>query len=95
MSMVTRFLRVVIYFKKLLLINSDDPLVSWPLTRRDKLTTYLHLQKAPGHQYKQSADIPREDSTLKTTKPFDHFTNVKSRDNLKNVYLHLHKTYGD
>ena len=95
MSMVTKFVRVVTYFKKLLLINSNDPSMSWPLTRRDKLTTYLHLQNAHGHRYKQSADIPWEDSTLKTTKPFDHFTNVRSRENLKNLYLHLHKTYGD
>ena len=95
MSMVTKFVRVVTYFKKLLLINSNDPSMSWPLTRRDKLTTYLHLQKTHGHQYKQSADIPWEDSTLKTTKPFDHFTNVRSHENLKNLYLHLRKTYGD
>ena len=34
-----------------------------------------------------------EAPTLKAAQPFDNMTHVRSRGNLKNLYLHFHDTY--
>ena len=54
-------------------------------------TLYLHLQKTNG---RQGADLEWEVPIRKATLSFNHVTNVKSRDNLKNLCFHYHKTYG-
>ena len=65
-----------------------------PVRSHDKLNTYLQLQKSHGHQRRQVADLQWGDPILKATQAFDHVTNVKSSDNMKNVYFHYHKAYG-
>ena len=61
----------------------------------DKLNAlYLHLQKTYEHQITQGADLQWQAPIVKATWPFDHVTNVRSRDNLKNLYFHYHKCYG-
>ena len=37
------------------------------------------------------ADLVQEALKLKATWPFDYVTNVRSRDNFKNLYLPFHK----
>ena len=60
---------------------------------RDKLNTlYLHLQKTHNHQIKQGTDLKWEAPIYKATWPFDHLTNLKSRDDLKNLFFHCHKS---
>ena len=59
---------------------------------RDKLNTYIHLQKNHGHQTRQSVDLPWGPPTIKTIWLFYHVTNVRSCDNF--IYLYLHLTYG-
>ena len=51
----------------------------------DKLNTlYLYLQKTHG-------DVLWEAPTIETTRSFDLVTNVRSRGNLKNLYLYFHE----
>ena len=57
-------------------------------------TLYLHLQKTCEHKTRQGADLQWEAPTFKAAWPFDHVTNVRLLDNLKNLYFHYHKTYG-
>ena len=60
----------------------------------DKLNTqYLHLQINYEHQGKQGADLLWKILIFQTTWPFDHVSNVRSQDNLKNFYFHYRKTY--
>ena len=40
---------------------------------------------------RQGADLQWE---VSIPKAFEHVTNLKSRDNLENLYFHYHKTYG-
>ena len=54
----------------------------------------LHLQKTHGHQARLGADLQWETPTINATWPFDYVTNVRSRDNLKNLHFHYHKTNG-
>ena len=62
---------------------------------RDKLDKLkLHLQKKHGLQTREVADLRWAATTLKAKLPFDHVTNVRSRDNMKKLYLHFHETYG-
>ena len=50
----TKHEKVVTYCEELPSTNSQNPVSS-----RDKLSTlYLHLQKTPGHQTRQGADLP-------------------------------------
>ena len=52
--MATKHETVVTYCEELSCTNSQNPVSS-----RDKLSTlYLHLQKTPGHQTMQGADLP-------------------------------------
>lgn len=41
----------------------------------------------------QDANLLWEASTFKAIWPLDHLINVRSRDNLKNLYFHFHKVY--
>ena len=66
--------------------------VMWDHVNLNTLT--LHLQKTHGHQARQGADLQWETHTINATWPFDHVTNVRSRDNLKNLHFHYHKTNG-
>ena len=61
------------------------------LRSREKSNTYLHLQKTREHQI---TDLQWESPILKAIWPFDHVTNERSLDSLKNLYFHGHKTYG-
>ena len=51
------------------------------------------MQKTHEHPIRQGADLLREIFILKTSWRFDHVTNTRSRDSLKNFYLHFHKIY--
>ena len=62
---------------------------------RDKLNTlYFHMKKTHRHQTRQGADLQRDVLILKATLFFDQVTNVKSLNDLKNMYFHYHKTFG-
>ena len=63
------------------------------LRLRDKLT-YLYFQRTHWQQNGQGTDLPWEVPNIIATWLFDHVTSTRSRDNLKNLNLHLHKTYG-
>ena len=54
----------------------------------------LHLQKTYGLQTRNDADLQWEAPTLKATWSFDDMTNVWPPDNLKNLCLQFHGTYG-
>ena len=60
---------------------------------RDKLRTYLHLQRTRGHQTRQGAYLQSGAPIFKATCPFDQVTHERSRDNLKNLYFHFQKAY--
>ena len=76
-------------------IRLHDPSRRWSreVTWHIKYLT-SSLQRNHEHQTGQGADLSCEASTLKANWSFDHVTNARSRDNLKNLYLHLHKFYG-
>ena len=70
-------------------------LIKYKLNTNDKLNTlYLHLQKTNKHHTRQGSDLQWEASILKATWPFDYVTNVRPRNNFKNLYFHYHKSYG-
>ena len=92
MPMVVRIVSVVKYVKEVSPINSHEPSLSWSCEITWSL--YHHLQKTHGHQIRRGADLSWEAPTLKAKWTFDHVTKVRSHDNLKNVYLRFHKTYG-
>ena len=68
--------------------NKVDRKVTW------HQILHLHLQKIHVHQITEGANLPWEARTMKATWPFDHVTNVGSRDNLRNLYFHFQKSYG-
>ena len=63
-----------------------------PVGPRDKLNIlHLHLQKTHWHKSREDADLQWQAPIPKATWPFDHATNVKWRQSLKNLYFHYHK----
>ena len=59
MSMVTRFIKVLIHYEKLSLIIAITPQLGGPVRSLGKLNTLnLNLQKDHGHQTSQSAYLP-------------------------------------
>ena len=59
------------------------------MSRNKLITLILHWQKIHGHWTRQDAKLPWGVFNLKTTWLSDHLTNVRSRGNLKNLYLHF------
>ena len=82
-------LGVVTYSKEIPRINSHDASMrcSCEVTWQIK---YLHLHSKLGKVLTYSERLP----ILKATWPFDPVTNVRSRDNLKQLYFYYHKIYG-
>ena len=61
---------------------------------RGKLNAlYLQLQKTHKHPTRQVVDLQGEAPIFEATWYFDHVTNGRSSDNLKNLYFYYHKTY--
>ena len=56
--------------------------------------SYLQLQSTCGQQVTQSGELLWQLPTLKVTYLFYQVINVKSRDELKKLYLKFHKAYG-
>ena len=76
-------------------INVHDPSRRWSCEVMWHIKYFIStLQRTHEHQTEQGTDLPWEASTYKATWPFDHVTNVRSRDNLKNLCLHFYKSYG-
>ena len=46
-------------------------------------------------QARQGAGLQWEAPDFKAMKLFDYMTNVRSIDDLKKIYFHYHKTYGE
>ena len=93
MLMATRLIRVVTYRKELPPINPQISSMKWScdhVRERDKWDTLnLRLQKTHGHQTSQGTDLQWEIPILKATWPFDHVTDEKWRDSLRNFHYHL------
>ena len=56
--------------------------------------SYLQLQSTCGQQVTQSGELLWQLPTVKVTYLFYQVINVKSRDELKKLYLKFHKAYG-
>ena len=56
--------------------------------------SYLQLQSTCGQQVTQSGELLWQLPTAKVTYLFYQVINVKSRDELKKLYLKFHKAYG-
>ena len=67
--------------------------IRWTVRSRD-IKYYISTQKIHVHQITEGANLPWEARTMKAVWPFDHVTNVGSRDNLRNLYFHFQKSYG-
>ena len=65
------------------------PLSHGLVRSREKLNTYLHLQKTYGHQTRQGGNSPRQTPNLNVIWLFDHMTNMRSCYKLKKLHLHF------
>ena len=101
MLMVTRLIRVVTYRKEPQLINSDDTSMMWLCEVIWQIEyTVSPPTEDPWKPNRYGADLHWEAPIFKATWPFkaislifEHVTNVRSRDNLKNLYFHYQKSY--
>lgn len=58
------------------------------MRQRDKSNIlYIHFHKNHGHQYRQPADLPRDDLILKDKRSIDYMINVESCEDLK-IYIY-------
>ena len=89
MSVVTTSLRVLTYCEELPPLNLHESSMRWSC----EVILYLHLQKIHKQQARKKGDLSWEAPTIKITWPFDHVTNARSQDNLKNLYLDFPKAH--
>ena len=94
MLIATRLIRVMTYHKELSPIYLRDPMMWWSFEILWQIKYNISLPiKDPWTPNKVRSWYKWEVSIHKAIWSFDHVTNVKSRDNLKNLYFHHYKTY--
>ena len=92
--MISKFMRVVTHRLELPTITLHDPSMRWSCEVTWQIRYIIFpFPKTQRHKTNQGADLPWEVSTLKATWTFDRMISVRSRNNLKNLYLHFHKIY--